>query len=431
MFEPNPIVQWIINVSERGLEYAARRYYGLYGAVVESNDDPRSQGRVSARIGVLGIGTADRAVHSKMLKPMSIYAGEEHGLYFPPEDGDMVYVSFDHGDPQAPRFHGSWWGNLDSSLTASGSQVPTEFKVSGPPTKRGIKTKFGHGLVFSDDPQDPFVQLWSGKQDGAQGTEATKQQRVTLANEGATTKNQGVYVDTFYGHKVHLDDVEKTVLISGLSADPAGEVANSIKIDDTAQKVTIKTSNPVPQTIVLDGTTGNIDIISPAIINVTALGAMNLTATGAITMAAAGGIATGSGAVPPAPAIPGASVETGVGTKLINFAGVVTETLAGFIQNVATSISITTPIFTINAPVAVIGPPGIGITLLGGLVTIGNPGTAQQVTNAQLIEFLKSHTHIGNLGAPTPLSPASTLLLQDPSNPALPNPLYVTQTKMI
>jgi len=454
-FTANSVVRWISNVTELGLEFASRRYYGLYGATVESNDDRRQQGRVSARIGVLAIGTTDAAkvftpdVHPEMLMPMSIYAGVEHGIYFPPEDGDSIYVSFDHGDGQAPRQVGSFWSNPNASKAASTSHLPTEFKAKkgkGIPLKRGIKTGFGHGLIFCDDPEEPYVAIWSGEQLGKddkgrpkQG-EARRSQQITLSDTTAAptvrdeTVEEGIYADTIYGHRIALNDTSKYIMISGLRADVDGINANSIKIEDIPGKVTVKTAGPagLAHTIDLDNKTGLITIQSrvgptQSVVIDSNTGNINVTATGALTMSAAGGIAMGSGAAPPAPSGPGVAVETGVGAKIINFVGAVTETLGSFAQTAATvaitattSMLITTPsliinsgIFNVPAAAVSLGPPGTGIVLFGGLVTIGNPATARNLANDLLVDFVLNHEHpLGDSGSPTGIptpGPISTL----------------------
>lgn len=482
-FTTNPLIRWATNITEFGLEYASKRFYSLYIGVVESNEDLRQQGRVSARVGVLGIGTSNEAgdftpdVHPKMMRPMSIYAGLEHGVYFPPEDGDTIYVSFDHGDGQAPRYIGSYWCNPDDAKSADTSHIPTEFKAEkgkGVPLKRGIKTGFGHGLIFCDNPDEPYVAIWAGEQLGkddkgrpAQG-EARRSQQITLSDTTAAptvkgvdeTVEAGIYANTIYGHRVALNDTQKTIMISGLRKDAEGIEANSIKIDDNTNKITVKTKGPQDQvhsidldgttnkiiiknkgpagaanvvelddtgkitimtkglqSIIIDDTTGQISVIgtglinvmTPAAVNVTAGGTIGLTATGAITLAAVGGIAMGSGAPPP-PAPPGVAIETGAGAKIINFVGAVTETVAAMTQTVtgAFTQSALTIIQTAATSIVLTAPT---ITLLGGLVTIGP--APQKVMTAALLTWLADHTHTGNLGGPTPVDPAFKALLGD------------------
>ena len=466
-FGTNPFVRYLVDIRDLGLEWTARRYYSLYGGeVVANSDDEQAQSRVCVKVGILGVGKTgenkefDPSPISRLALPPSTYAGKDHGMYFPPEIGNAVWVSFDHGDPDHPRVHGSWWRNKDPNLAASGSEIPAEFRldkdgveVKGPPIRRGIKTKFGHGLIFSDEEASPYVAIWSGESTTAddQVTDfkaATVKQQITLSDATGIptvkgvdeTVDAGIYANTIYGHRLALNDTAKTIMLSGLRGDIDGIDANSFTIEDTPGKLTIKTKGPVAarhevildnmagtitiqtktgptQSIILNSTTGNIDIVTPAIMNVTATGPMNLTslaaanvtATGALTLAAVGGIAMGSGGAPPAGA-PGVAVETGQGAKIINFVGAVTETVlsmtqtvtAAFVQNAATIVQTAATSIVLTAPT---------ISLLGGLVTIGP--APQKLMTAFLLTWLADHTHTGNLGGPTPVDPAFKALLGD------------------
>jgi len=85
-------------------------------------------------------------------------------------------------------------------------------------------------------------------------------------------------------------------------------------------------------------------------------------------------------------------------------------TSAGSIKMDSSGVTITfgTPASTIQ-----IGSSGISITAAAGMATtISDPtGGAQAVVLGPLLQWLMSHTHIGNLGAPTPLNPAQAALL--------------------
>jgi hypothetical protein len=432
----NPVSKVFADIRDYGLEYVFKRYYSLYGGEVSSVEDSQLQGRTRVKVGILGIGKVnpDNEFEPDSLArralPTSIYAGKDHGIYFPPEVGDAVWVSFDHGDPAHPRYHGSWWRTTLANGTGTGTELPVEFRptkqvsrgegesasVSEEPKRRGIKTAYGHGLIFSDEESEAYATLWSGKQLG-EGEAATRRQRIILSDSTGTPEEEieeGIYASTFYGHRLAMNDTGKTVKLSGKQDNLVGE--NSIEFDDNTDKVTIKTKgpeglvhtveldategkitiqtdNPVPQTIVLDGTTGNIDITSPA--------AVNVSATGALTMSATGGIAMGSGASPPAPSSPGFAVETGAGAKLIEFAGAITENIqsmtqavtAAFIQTAATIAQTAATSITLTAP---------SISLLGGLIVIGDPLTARGLSNELLADFVLNHEHpLGTSGAPT------------------------------
>lgn len=404
-FTTNPILRWISNVKEFGLEYAASRFYGLYGGKVKSNVDLQQQGRINLSIPVLGHGRRDGAggfipdTHLKMAYPSSIYAGQDHGIYFPPELEDLVYVSFDHGDHQVPRYHGSWWGNIDPAKSSSGSQLPAEFKTSGLPLRRGIKTKFGHGLIFSDDDTTPYVTLWSGKQLGP-GQEALRKQQFVLSDKPGQA---GIIAQSFYGHTIYLNDDEKTITISGLSPDPTGTLANSIKIEDTTGKITIKTK--LQQMVTIDDATLSTSIATP----------------GSVTVAGAAGVAIASGAGPPVVvAPPGASVETGAGAKISNFIGAVTETIGGVYTQVVAGASSQTVAGALTQNVAgVMTVTAASLNLTAALINflgtmvVGNPLTARVLANDYLIDFVLNHQHpTAALGPPsTPLpTPISTIV---------------------
>lgn len=453
--ETNPVLRWIVNVRDFGLEYAVRRFYALYGGEVVDIEDAQAQARARVKVGALGVGTVrsnrsfDPTPHPKRALPSSIYAGADHGVYFPPEPGDAVWVAFNHGDSEHPHYVGSWWRNKSPSGAASASEVPDEFKMMGEaaaPKKRGIKTARGHGMIFSDEKSAPYVAIWTGEQQSP-GKSAFRKNQITLSDtEGVpnvkemtdTSVKAGVYANTQYGHVLQLNDTDKKIVLSGLRADPEASVANALIIEDATGKITIKTK--AQQKVVIDDATNSITIdnlgTAPAgaagSVNIFSKLATNVTAGGVINLAATGGISQAGGASPPTPPVPaGASVETGAGAKIINFAGAVTETVGSFVQNAA-SVILNAPIFTVNTVLATIGPvPGFGITVLSlpfPVVIIGDVATAKQLLTADLLDWLENHTHIGNLGGNTPLNPVDVALLKDPSNPTLPNPLYVSNS---
>jgi len=408
----NPILRFINNVRDHGLEYASRRYYSNYQGKVVSNIDKQGQGRVTLSVGDLGFGEVDATGTLQptplglQAYPSSIYAGQDHGVYFPPEEGDMVWTWFDHGDPSQPRFMGSWWTNKDPAKTPSGSQVPAEFRATPgqSPKKRGIKTAAGHGLLFNDDPQASDVELWTGDQE-VPGQAAIRHHEVILSD--ALKK---LMVHSFGDFLVEMDDDQQILTIRGPSPDPSGELAFKIVMDITQQSITIST--PLQQMIQVSDLTLQTNVISP--------GAVSVAATGAVTLAALRGIAMGSGAAPPAPPTPGTAVETGAGAKIVTFLGAWTETIGGaFVQTVAGALAMTAATMSLTAAV---------LTLTGNIVVTGTslfgPSPQHQLVMANLlIGWLATHTH----GAPgTP--PIEAALLKDPLNMSNPNPIWITQS---
>jgi hypothetical protein len=81
---------------------------------------------------------------------------------------------------------------------------------------------------------------------------------------------------------------------------------------------------------------------------------------------------------------------------------------------VVTSVNIVTPTFNIGLPT------GTQISLLGGLVTIGNVATARNLANDYLIDFVLNHDH--PTAAPGPPSKPSIGPISTIVTPTLPLP---------
>lgn len=436
-FTNNPVYKFILGTRQFGLEYTAKRWYSIYaGRVAElvnglpGNVDGRCQGRVFVNVPDLGIGKRDpsrtRFISDDLPEPalpVSPYAGRDHGFYFPPEVDDTVWVSFDYGNIHQPKYLGSWWGNKGVGDSApSTTELPDEFRSpsNAPPTCRGIKTGYGHGLLFSDEKLAPYVLLWSGKSTTL-GRPADKYQKIKLSDDPSAT---GIYVNSNYGHAVELNDTKRTLTVRGQSSDPSGADANSVVIDDNTNTITIQ--NKGKDIITLDGKTaaitidapGPVNVIGAAGVNVTTPLAVSVTAGAAATIFATGGIAMGSGAAPPAPPIPGVAVETGVGAKIVTFAGAWTQTVGGPMSVTSAFMNLTAALLTLAGNVVITGN-----TILEGLTAVG-PGTQQRLINQQIIDLLVNHKHpTAGLGPPS-VSPDLAALGTSSS----PVAAYVTQS---
>ena len=126
-------------VTRFGLEYY-RRYHGPYRARVVSNRDPEKLGRVIVKCPRAKLGEEN----ANWVMPMMSGAGNGHGVFWPPEKDDVVWVFFDNGDPTLPSAYlGGWYapGEVDDSFEPDGQ---------GNPKKRGFKTPGGHSVVMDD-----------------------------------------------------------------------------------------------------------------------------------------------------------------------------------------------------------------------------------------------------------------------------------------
>jgi uncharacterized protein involved in type VI secretion and phage assembly len=135
-----------------GLEYLGL-YYGTYKGIVTDNTDPQDQGRVKVRMPELG---RDEALEF-FAYPISPFAGDGFGIFFPPEVDARVWIVFEGGNPTMPLYLGGWWPN--PSKAPGGSQVPAEASPNGQsPLVREIRTKGGHRIIF-DDGTDPGITI--------------------------------------------------------------------------------------------------------------------------------------------------------------------------------------------------------------------------------------------------------------------------------
>lgn len=112
-------------------------FFGKYRGLVTDNRDPRSLGRLKARVPeVLG------DVETGWALPAAPYAGDGVGVYTVPATGAGVWIEFESGDVSRPIWSGCWWGD---------GQVPRDETGSdSTPSRKIIRTEEGL-LVALDD----------------------------------------------------------------------------------------------------------------------------------------------------------------------------------------------------------------------------------------------------------------------------------------
>ena len=215
----NPFEVFLQKLSEFGLEFF-RRFYGLYRADVMKVDDPESRGRIQIKCSEVGhSGTINRWVD-----PSFISAGTERGMFWPPEVGDSVYVSFDRGDAARPKvYFGGWFGDKD---------LPKEFGYADKkPKRRGLITRMGHMLVFNEEADKESVELvWhkpgSQPADPKSAPRTGKKASLTFDKEGTITisnKNESTIVMDAKDKKITITDKDNS---------------NKIVMDDKAITIT-------------------------------------------------------------------------------------------------------------------------------------------------------------------------------------------------
>jgi len=163
-------------IQKFGLEYYGK-YYSIYSAIVTSNKDPQSQGRVKVKVPALG---RDDPL-AEWAYPVSPFAGDKIGFFFPPEEGSLVWIQFEGGNPSLPVYVGGWWKN--TAKTAVGSSVPTEAKPNGQsPKVREIRTKTGHRIIF-DEGTDPGITIQTSKGDIIRMKDNSKKIEIIASSE--------------------------------------------------------------------------------------------------------------------------------------------------------------------------------------------------------------------------------------------------------
>lgn len=167
------IDELIMKIRTFGIEGVFRRYYGMYRAVVEDVDDPKAAGRIRVRVPALGQKRAPRAIWAK---PAVFGGSRGTGVFHTPSVKDLVWVSFEAGNPDKPLYFGGFM--------ADDAGAP-EFSD---PLRHGIKTPAGHVLRLSDDPSAEEVTIQSSS--GAS---------VTMTPDG------GIEVASSSGARIRID----------------------------------------------------------------------------------------------------------------------------------------------------------------------------------------------------------------------------------
>ena len=103
-----------------------KQFYGKYRGVVTDNEDPQMLGRIRAKVqDVLGDNESGWAT------PCTPYAGKGVGLFLIPPKDALVWIEFEHGEPDHPIWTGCFWAQ---------GEVPVTPAV---PEKKVLKTDVG------------------------------------------------------------------------------------------------------------------------------------------------------------------------------------------------------------------------------------------------------------------------------------------------
>lgn len=206
-------ITWLQNTMSRGLSLGIGRYYSIYRACVMDNKDPDNLGRVKILCPQVG----QTLPPDVWVLPAMMGAGNQRGMFFVPEKGDTVFVSFFEGDPNHPAVY---WGGWFGEATKGTSDVPETLvpKDGGYPEKKGFTTRAGHSLTFDDtDGKESITILWNSPASGDPAkTDRTKTARQNPAKSTVININKdgNFFLKTPSSYLFQIDDAKKTVSLA-------------------------------------------------------------------------------------------------------------------------------------------------------------------------------------------------------------------------
>lgn len=141
-------------------------FWGKYRGTVTKNNDDLGRGRIKVKVpDVLG------DLETGWCEPAFPYAGPQVGFFFLPPERAMVWIEFEHGDPERPIWTGCF-------LREGSADLPLPVRVV--PDKKIIKTA-AWTITIDDTSGSAKLTIESG---GASPTQrvAIEQNKITIAN---------------------------------------------------------------------------------------------------------------------------------------------------------------------------------------------------------------------------------------------------------
>lgn len=180
-------IGWLRDLLARiGIEGFAKRYYGIYPGVVVNNDDPDNRGRIQALCPAVGINEVGQIGAAWWALPCMPGLGLDPvtkqitGDFHPPDQGTVAWLMFQYGKAEFPVYMGGCLGEGKASDTFDAADA----------LRKGIRTRSGHFLRMSDDPDDLHVMICKGDGAGAPSPvflALDKDGSVQIENENGST----------------------------------------------------------------------------------------------------------------------------------------------------------------------------------------------------------------------------------------------------
>jgi hypothetical protein len=121
------------------------KFYGIYRAIVEDNDDPELQGRITVTVPDAGGPTP-----STFVNPCVPIAGDQQGTFMVPQIGASVWIQFEAGDPDKPVWMGGSWPDP--------ATVPKAAQLALPGQAIVFQTSKQQLFMISDAPPLPMFE---------------------------------------------------------------------------------------------------------------------------------------------------------------------------------------------------------------------------------------------------------------------------------
>lgn len=119
-------------------------FYGKYRGFVAENEDPRSMGRIRARVPEVLLDEV-----SPWALPCVPYAADGEGQFTVPPVDAGVWIEFEAGDPARPVWAGCWWGDGQVPQSNQGRTATPSLKV--------VRSEQGLMVSLDDDGQTIHV----------------------------------------------------------------------------------------------------------------------------------------------------------------------------------------------------------------------------------------------------------------------------------
>jgi uncharacterized protein involved in type VI secretion and phage assembly len=196
-----------------------KRIPGVVLGIVTNNKDNEKLGRVKVRLP-----WHNSSEESDWVRTAVPMAGREMGIFFLPDVGDQVVVTFDHGDISYPYIIGAIWDSQNK---------PPEANANGKNNIKIIKSRSGHKIIFDDNEEQSkemvLIQTKSGH-------------RITL--DDSSGKEMIEIRDKTSNNFIQIDSAKSEISLSAAGKiDFRDDNGNFIQIDSESNKVAITSQN--------------------------------------------------------------------------------------------------------------------------------------------------------------------------------------------